>query len=59
MDPNNRQFETVVARRPIINDEDLQCEAHAIAEADQRDGTLEFIDALFEETMRDEPDYEW
>lgn len=59
MDPKERKYEVVMAQRPILSDDELRAEAQAIAAADERDGTNAFIDTLFDEVMKDEPDYEW
>lgn len=59
MDPNERKYETVTARRFDLSNEEWAREAAAINEADKRDGTLAFMEAVFEDTMSGEPDYEW
>lgn len=59
MDPKEPKFEIVTAQRPVLSDDELRAEAEAIAAADERDGTHAFFEALFEEAMTDEPDYEW
>lgn len=59
MDPNERKYETVTARRLALTDKEWKREGQIIREADERDGTLDFIEAIFDDAMKDEPDYEW
>ena len=59
MDPKERKYETVVARRLILTDEEWAAQAEAINRADERDGTLEFLDAMLDDVLEGEPDYEW
>ena len=58
MDPSDI-YETVEARRPVIEDADLEAEARAINKADQRDGTNAFLEAAWREMDENEPPYEW
>ena len=58
-DPNRREYETAIAQRPIISDEELEAEFAAIREADNRDGTNGQLEAAWTDSMSDEPDYEW
>lgn len=58
-DPKTVKYETVEAKRFNMSPDDWKREAVAIAEADKKDGTLEFIDRLTDETLNDEPEYEW
>jgi len=53
MEPK-REYEIVTARRPIFTDEEVAEMARAINEADRRDGTLDFIDALVDEELAEE-----
>lgn len=59
MDPKDRKYETVVAHRFDLSAEEWAREAKAINDADRRDGTLDFIDALFDDSVADEPEYKW
>ncbi|MEQ8400469.1 MAG: hypothetical protein RIB53_11850 [Roseitalea porphyridii] len=59
MDPKERTYETVTARRLALTDDEWKREGEIIRQADERDGTLEFIEALFDDAMKDEPEYEW
>ena len=59
MDPNERKSETVTAHRLSLTDEEWKREGEIIRAADERDGTLEFLDALLNDMLNDEPDYEW
>lgn len=53
MDPKERKYETVVARRLSLTEEEWAREADAINEADTRDGTLEFIDELIDDIFEE------
>lgn len=59
MDPKERKYETVTAHRLSLTEEEWKREGEIIRETDERDGTLGFIEALFDDAMKDEPDYEW
>lgn len=59
MDPKERKYETVVARRLSLTEEEWAAQAEAINRADERDGTLEFLEAMLEDVLENEPDYEW
>ncbi len=59
MDPKERKYEIVTARRFDLASDEWVREAKTINEADERDGTLQFIEALFDEAMSEEPDYKW
>ena len=47
-DPNRREYETAVAQRPIISDEQLEAEFASIRKADERDGTNAILNAMFD-----------
>jgi hypothetical protein len=59
MDPKERRYETLTARRFDMTKEDWKREGELIRAADEKDGTLDFIEALFEDAMIEKPEYEW
>ncbi|RNC94727.1 MAG: hypothetical protein ED558_07930 [Oricola sp.] len=59
MDPKERKYETVTAHRLSLTEEEWKREGEIIRAADERDGTLELLDALLDNMLDDEPNYEW
>lgn len=53
MDPTDRKFEVAKARRPSFSDEEIAAMARAINETDRIDGTLDLLDALIDDELRE------
>lgn len=59
MDPKERKYETVTAHRLSLTDAEWKREGEILREADERDGTLEFLEAVMDDVLSGELGQEW